>query len=222
MEAKKNPNKEVVNKRLLFLSLGLCTSLVLVLAAFELKSQPLTQAPRFALIDETYPELIIVPPTQFSTPKPPPIQFPKLIVIQDEPEIELEEPDYTFEPDGGFVEPIEIIELPEEEPEDNGFVPVEHAASFPGGLQEWQQFLRKNIKYPRFAQRNSIEGKVHLSFYVDATGNIFDIKVTRGIGGGCDEEAIRVVKNSPRWKPGLQRGVPVKSPMSLFIHFKLK
>lgn len=222
MEAKKNPNKEVVHQRLLFLSLGLCTSLALVLAAFELKSQPIAQVQPITMVDGIYPPLVIVPPTQFSPPKPPPIQLPKLILIPDEPEIEWEEPDHIFTPDDGFIEPVPIIEMPDEVPEENGFVPVEHAASFPGGLQEWQQFLRKNIKYPRFAQRNRIEGKVHLSFYVDAAGNISDIKITRGIGGGCDEEALRVLKNSPSWNPGLQRGVPVKSPISLFIHFKLK
>ncbi len=222
MEAKKNPDKEVVHKRYLFLSLGLCISLALVLAVFELKSQPVFQEQPLVEHFDIFPELEIVPPTQFSVPKPPPIQFPKITIVPEEPDIIYEVPPITFEPETELVEDIPIIEMPEELPEDDGFIAVEHAASFPGGLQAWQKFLRKNISYPRFARRNSIEGKVQLSFYVDAAGNISDIEVTRSIGGGCDEEAIRVLKNSPRWNPGLQRGVAVKSPMSIFIHFKLK
>lgn len=221
IEPKKNPDKEVAPKRLLFLSLGLCISLVLVLVAFELKSQPILQHQPVVHEFDIFPALEIVPPTEFSLPKPPPLRFPK-IIIADDPKIEIEEPVFTFEPETESVEAVPIIEMPPEEPEEDGFVPVEHTASFPGGMKEWQQFLRKNIKYPRFARRSNIEGKVLLSFYVDAAGNISDIEVVRGIGGGCDEEAIRVLKNSPQWNPGLQRGVPVKSPMSIFIYFKLK
>ncbi len=222
MEAKKNPDKEVNRKRFLFLSFGLCLSLLLTLAAFEIKSEPVLHELALTGNIDDFPPLPIIPPTEFSIPKPPPVQFPKIILIPEEPDIEYEPPEFTFEPTTEYVEDIPIVEMPEEKAEDPGFVPVEHMASFPGGMQEWQRFLRKNIKYPRFAQRNHIEGKVHLSFYVDATGNISDIRVTRGIGGGCDEEAVRVLKNSPQWNPGLQRGVPVKSPMSIFIYFKLK
>lgn len=222
MEIKKNPDKELVQKRYLFLSLGLCISLALVLAVFELKSQPLFQEQPLVEDFDIFPELEIVPPTQFSVPKPPPIQFPEIKIVPEKPDIIYEAPVITFEPETVLVENIPIIEMPDEQPEDNGFIVVEHAASFPGGQQAWKRFLQKNIKYPRFAQRNNVEGKVQLSFYVDAGGNISDIEVTRSIGAGCDEEAIRVLKNSPRWNPGLQRGIAVKSPMSIFIHFKLK
>ena len=64
--------------------------------------------------------------------------------------------------------------------------------------------------------------KVFLNFLVDAKGNISNIEVLRGIGGGCNEEAIRVLENAPNWNPGLQRGIPVKSPMSIYIVFRLK
>ncbi|MCE7991250.1 MAG: energy transducer TonB [Roseivirga sp.] len=222
MESKKNPNKEVAPMRSLFLSLGLCISMALVLAAFELKSQPVHHQLPPVLVNSTFPGVEIIPPTEFLPPKPPPLNFPEIITIPDDVDVDYEEPEFTFEPIIDEIESIPIIEMPEEQPENNDFMVVEHPAAFPGGLQEWQQFLSKNTRYPRFAQRNHIEGKVHLSFYVDTQGNISDIKVARGIGGGCDEEAIRVLKSSPRWNPGLQRGVPVKSPMSIFIHFKLK
>ena len=114
----------------------------------------------------------------------------------------------------------EVIQEPADEVFETPFMAVEEPASFPGGFGAWQKYLMKNIKYPRRARVNGIE--VMLSFYVDAAGNVSDIKVTRSLGGGCDEEAIRVLKNSPKWSPGLQRGRAVKSPMSIFIQFRLK
>ena len=112
-------------------------------------------------------------------------------------------------------------ELPAEEA-DQLFIVVEENASFPGGPKAWAKFLNKNFKYPKRAQRMGIEGKVFLSFIVDKDGTISDIQVARGIGGGCDEEAIRVLSNSPKWNPGLQRGRAVKSRMSIQIQFTLK
>ncbi|WP_339607519.1 energy transducer TonB [uncultured Roseivirga sp.] len=99
---------------------------------------------------------------------------------------------------------------------------MEEYAKFPGGWDEWAKFLNKNFEYPRQAQRSGIEGTVHLSFVVDAKGIISDIEVTRGIGGGCNEEAIRVLKLSPKWTPGKQRGVAVKSRMAIQIKFGLR
>ena len=83
------------------------------------------------------------------------------------------------------------------------------------------KFLNKNFKYPKNAQRMGIEGRVILTFYVAANGEISDLKVLRGISKDCDAEAIRVLSKSPRWNPGLQRGVPVKSPRMVTINFKL-
>lgn len=99
---------------------------------------------------------------------------------------------------------------------------VEEQASPPGGMAEFYKFLGKNLEYPNQARRMGIEGRVYLQFTVNKQGEISDIVVTRGIGGGCDEEAIRVLKESPRWSPGKQRGVPVKSRMNFAVVFRLK
>ncbi len=76
--------------------------------------------------------------------------------------------------------------------------------------------------YPDMAKDAKIEGKVYLTFVVDRDGGITGVKVLRGIGGGCDEEAVRVVKNMPRWNPGKQRGKPVRVQYNLPINFILK
>lgn len=102
------------------------------------------------------------------------------------------------------------------------FLVVEEQASFPGGPPAWTKYLKRNLKYPRQATRMGIEGKVFLSFIVDKQGSISDIQVVRGIGGGCDEEAKRVVANSPKWSPGKTRNKPVKSRMQVQIVFRLK
>jgi protein TonB len=85
----------------------------------------------------------------------------------------------------------EVIEVEEAKPI---FTVVEENPSFPGGESELHKFLSENIKYPQQATENGIQGTVYVSFVVDSKGNVTDAKVLRGIGGGCDEEAIRVVK----------------------------
>jgi len=83
------------------------------------------------------------------------------------------------------------------------------------------QFLAQNLKYPEYARKNNIEGRVLIQFVIDENGNLIDPKVIKGIGGGCDEEALRVIKKLPRWIPGKDRGVPVKVYYSQPITFKL-
>ena len=102
------------------------------------------------------------------------------------------------------------------------FMVLEEEAAFPGGPKAWGRFLDKNLKYPRQAKRMGVEGRVFLQFDVSATGDISNIEVVRDIGGGCGDEAIRVLKKSPKWTPGLQRGRPVKSKHRMSIVFRLK
>ena len=82
-------------------------------------------------------------------------------------------------------------------------------------------FISKNIQYPELARTNGIEGRVAVQFVVNEDGSITDVKVTRGIGGGCDEEAVRVIKSMPKWKPGRNNGVPVKVYFTQPITFRL-
>jgi protein TonB len=83
-------------------------------------------------------------------------------------------------------------------------------------------YLSKNIKYPKQANENGVQGRVVLQFVVNEDGDISDIKVVRGIGSGCDQEAMRVVNSMPKWKPGKQNGKAVKVSFSLPILFELE
>jgi protein TonB len=100
--------------------------------------------------------------------------------------------------------------------EDQVFVIVETPPKLIGGLQE----LQKKISYPEMARQAGIEGRVYLQFIIDKKGNVTNPKVIRGIGGGCDQEALRVVSKA-QFTPGLQRGRPVNIQYSMPIVFKL-
>lgn len=101
------------------------------------------------------------------------------------------------------------------------FTWAEEMPEFPGGNGELLGFFAKNINYPEIAIRAGVEGKVILSFVVDKSGAINDAKVLKGIGAGCDEEALRVIKSMPRWKPGKQNGNAILTRISVPVVFKL-
>ncbi|NVO18496.1 MAG: TonB family protein [Bacteroidetes bacterium] len=102
------------------------------------------------------------------------------------------------------------------------FAVDEQQPEFPGGEEKMKKFIADNIRYPQQAAESAIEGTVFISFVVNANGSISDIKILRGIGGGCDEEAIRVIKMMPKWIPGKQDGKPVPVLFNLPVKFSLE
>lgn len=90
-----------------------------------------------------------------------------------------------------------------------------------GGMAGWSSYLSTNLGYPTTARRKGIEGTVIVAFIVNTDGTVSDFELLRGIGGGCDEEAIRIVKNSPKWTSGMQGGQAVRTLMRLPINFSL-
>ena len=94
--------------------------------------------------------------------------------------------------------------------------------SFPDGEKALMEYLAKNIKYPSIARENGIEGRVIVGFVVSKTGNIEQVKVIRGIGGGCDEEAAKVIKSMPNWTPGKHNGKAVPVSYTVPVSFKLE
>jgi periplasmic protein TonB len=98
---------------------------------------------------------------------------------------------------------------------------VEQMPSFPGGEEVLYKFLSNNIKYPSVAKEKGISGTVIISFVIEEDGSVAEAKVLRGIGGGCDEEALRVVNLMPKWSPGKQSGKPVRVQYNLPIKFTL-
>ncbi len=224
MEIKKTPQADLARKHALFLVIGLLISLGATFTAFEWKTYNTGDLMNLGSISGDFDELVEIPPTIQPPKQPPVIQQPKLIEIPDDEEI-IEEIDVVIDVDITEEQVIEDLIIEDEMPEEKAeevFLWVEEQASFPGGDKAWAKFLNKNFKYPRSAARMGIEGKVLLSFIVDKNGVISDIEVTRGIGGGCDEEAIRVLSQSPRWSPGRQRGNAVKSRMAIQIKFQLR
>lgn len=98
---------------------------------------------------------------------------------------------------------------------------VEDAPEFQGGQNGLAKFLSSSLRYPRKARRKKIQGKVFVGFIVEKNGSLTDFNIVRGIGGGCDDEAIRVLKSSPPWKPGYVNGKPVRTSYTLPITFQL-
>lgn len=101
------------------------------------------------------------------------------------------------------------------------FTIVEEMPEFPGGQEAMFAYIGKELKYPEQAVEEGIEGVVFISFVVEKDGSITHVSVLRGIGGGCNEEAVRVVSAMPNWKPGKQRGEAVRVKYNLPIRYKL-
>jgi TonB family protein len=101
------------------------------------------------------------------------------------------------------------------------FTIVESMPSFPGGEEARSRFLAENIVYPMEATNKGIQGTVYVSFVIDQEGNVTEVKILRGIGGGCDEESVRVVKLMPKWNPGKQTGKPVRVLFNMPIYYRL-
>ena len=107
-------------------------------------------------------------------------------------------------------------------PDKNGvYQMVEEMPKYPGGEQAMMKYVADNIKYPEEAKDQNIAGRVFVSFIVEKDGSIGEVKVMRGIGGGCDEEAVRVIKAMPKWTPGKVKGEPVRVSYMMPLNFKL-
>ena len=108
------------------------------------------------------------------------------------------------------------------EPQGEVYDVVEVDPVFPGGIEELYKYLATNITYPEQAKKEGVQGKVYVAFVVEKDGSITDAQVVRGIGGGCDEEALRVVNAMPKWTPGKQQGEAVRVHFTLPVNFKLQ
>lgn len=225
MEAKKTPSADLTRKSGMFLNLGLAIAVGATLAAFEWKSFDEGALKDLGQVTDNFEEILDIPITeQPPPPPPPPVEQPIIQEIPDEVEIE-DKIEVNFDVDvkeSTVIQEVIISEAaPVEEVADQIFDVVETQPLPPGGMSGWNEYLSKNLKYPTQARRMGVEGTVIVVFVVNTDGSIQDVEVLRGIGGGCDEEALRVVKAAPKWEPGKQRGRPVRTRMRLPIRFKL-
>ncbi|WP_052323403.1 energy transducer TonB [Flexithrix dorotheae] len=203
-------------------NIGLMLSLLIVLSAFEFPDfEERVLIPIGELMAD--PEKNIEIPITEMPPPPPPKKIP-IPIVTEAKEDELED-EIEFEAEPVEETIIEEINLPKEpEPEEvvNDFVVIAEVNAEPAnGWSKFYKYIKKTIKYPNQARKIGVEGKVYVQFIVNTDGTLSDIHILRGIGAGCDEEAIRILENSPKWNPGKQRGRPVRQRMVFPLHFKL-
>tara|TARA_B100000214_G_scaffold151845_1_gene108721 strand:+ start:4234 stop:4887 length:654 start_codon:yes stop_codon:yes gene_type:complete len=216
MEPKKNPKINLENKKGLFFQIALTLTLLIVIIVFQWKSYDKVNYNLGQLnLDDIEEEIIPITKQEVKPPPPPPPPPEVIEIVEDEVEIEEELEIEDTEADEDVM--IEI----EEEDDEEFFMVVENMPEFPGGDLGLMKYIQKNVKYPPIAKEYNITGKVYVSFIVDKTGNVTNVKIVRGVDKNLDAEALRVVKSLPKYKPGKQRGKPVRVMFTIPINFTL-
>ena len=224
MEEKKSPKANLETKNLTFILIGMMISLAVAWTVFEIKSYDKREIADIGRTAEVVEEEMVEITKQEQ--KPQPVEVPKqttqIQVVEDD--VEVEDVEINAEVDQNeVIEEYVAPEVEEEEIEEAEiFTVVEEMPEFPGGMAKLAEYLAKNIKYPQLARESGIQGRVFINFVVENDGSVTNVKVMRSLGGGCDEEAVRVVKSMPKWKPGKQRGKPVRVSYNLPVNFKLQ
>lgn len=224
----KTPQADLESKKGLFFEIGLILSLLIIFFIFQVKGPSQVDDLDFNRGELQVVQEEMIQTTQPTTP-PLPAQAPKqqitlLTVVDDDEEVVA---DLQIQAEVGqttiIPEYIPIERPPEEEAivEAEVFLIVEEQPEFPGGDAARIQYFASETKYPQLAKENSVQGIVYVSFVVEPDGSVSNVTILRGIGGGCDEEAVRVVKQMPAWKPGKQRNRPVRVRFTLPVRFTL-
>ena len=210
----------------MFMQIGLIISLLIAWLAFEHKSYDKREIDPSLLNREVVIDEEMVEITKQDEQKPQPMEVPKqttqLEIVQDDVEVDDIEINAEVEQNEVIEEYVAPEVVEEEVVEQEIFKIVEEMPAFPGGEAKLMEYVAKNVKYPQIARETGVQGRVYVNFVVEPDGSVSNVSVLRGIGGGCDEEAVRVVKNMPKWKPGKQRGKAVRVSYMLPVNFKLQ
>ncbi len=227
MEPKKSEKANLEKRIGIFFELGLVISISLILIAFEWTSGGLSDN-AFDTGNMEQIEEEIIPITRQEQPEPPkPPEPPKvtevLNIVDDDVEIddELILDDFEVDQDSE----VEIMEFTEEAEEEEAeiFFIVEDMPGFMGkGQDGFRTWIGQNLRYPEIAAENGISGRVFVQFVVEPNGSVTNVKVVRGVDPALDAEAVRVVKSSPKWTPGKQRGKAVRVSFTFPINFVLQ
>ena len=226
MEIKKNPEVDVQNKRFLLGEIGLAVALLVVIAAFlysprETEEVVIEQA--VAVVEE---EMVEITRQDQKPPEPP--KRTEIKVITDVLNIVTNDEKITTDVDfAEFAEDVEIIQqvaVEEETVEDDQpFVKVEQMPSFQGGdLMTFRNWVMSKLRYPQIAQENGITGRVLLMFVIEKDGTLTNIQVIQTPDSSLSDEAIRVLKTSPKWTPGKQRNQTVRVKYTLPVDFRIQ
>ena len=226
MQVKKSEKASLEKDKLVYVLMGLVFVLSLVYGAVEWTEHEVT---KYEVSDTEFlfeEEVEIQQTTQETPPPPPPPAVQEVEVLNVvEDNVETESIEVNAEDDKAeevvIAAPVEAPE--EEEEEEVVFVVVEKMPEFPGGQQALFKYLSENVKYPVIAQENGIQGRVICQFVVNKDGSIVEVEVVRSGGdSSLDKEAVRVIKSMPKWKPGQQRGKPVRVKYTVPVNFKLQ
>ncbi len=225
MDHRKTNRADLEGKRTFFIEIGMIVALALIFLGFEWKQYDREVKDFDTTVEYDYEEDIVMN-TQREEPPPPQQEQPQTQVLEIvEDEVEVDE-DLIIDAEADqetVIEDMPDIQVDEPEVQESEiFTVVEDQPSFPGGEAARMKYLQKNIEYPTMARESGIEGTVYVTFVVEKDGTVTQVRILRGIGGGCDEEALRVVRNMPKWNSGKQRGRPVRVQFNMPIRFKLQ
>jgi protein TonB len=210
----------------LLVNISLSISLLLVIGAFEWKSYDNGSVVDLTYTGQKFEEIAEIPLTE-QPPPPPPASQTVQIVFKEVPDEEIIEEikvdlDVEITTEMSITNQVAAFEYePEEEVAEEIFTIVEHQPEPKGGYSAFYAHIGKNLYYPIAARKSGVEGKVFIQFVVEPDGQISNVEVAKGIGMGCDEAAVAALKSAPRWKPGKQRGTPVRVRMIIPIIFKI-
>ena len=169
------------------------------------------------MIPITLPEKKTVPPPPAAVTKAEIIE-----IVEDDADIE-EDIMASTEDNVEWVDldDYDVVEVEPEPEEEEIFMVVEDQPEFPGGTAALLEYLRKNIKYPAICRENNIQGRVLVTFIVNKDGAIVEPEVVKSVNPSLDKEALRVISQMPNWKPGSQRGKPVRVKYTVPVNFRL-
>lgn len=229
MEVKKSPKADLEGKRSTWLLIGYVFILAVTFVAFEWSDRDKKVNTDTGITAVDFEEEII-PITEQEQPKqaPPPVEIPKVEEVLEIVKNDADVQESTIQASDDTKKAVEVKYTPvqavvEEEPEEEQiFQVVEEMPEFPGGMGECLKFLSKNIHYPTISAENGVQGRVVIQFVVNRDGSIVDPEVARGVDPYLDKEALRVVQSMPKWKPGKQRGKPVRVKYTVPVIFRLQ
>ena len=230
MEIKKSPKADLEKGKTMNVLMGMIVGLAVMFVGFEWSSREITIAQDEGVADVIAEEQVEITRQENAPPPPPPPPAPAvaevLTVVEDD--VQLDDVDILSSEDDASTAQVQtytppaVVEEEEEESAKQIFTVVEEMPEFPGGQGALLQYLSKSIKYPVIAQENGIQGRVSCSFVVEKDGSVTDVQVLRGVDPSLDKEAIRVITAMPKWKPGKQRGKPVRVKYTVPVTFRLQ
>ena len=227
MEIKKSERADLERGKGTSLLIGLVMALSVLFVALEWTQREIEDNSEIygvgdvSLVEEMVP--ITIPEKKTTPPPPAAVTKAEIIeIVENDADIE-EDVMASVEDNAEWVDlnDYEVFEVEEEPEDDTPFQVVEDMPEFPGGEAALLKYLRDHIKYPRICQENNIQGRVIVSFVVEKDGSVSTPEVMKSVNPSLDKEAVRVISSLPKFKPGKQRGKPVRVKYTVPVAFKL-